>query len=193
MSTRPQNAAIDFALATRIEAALSPSSESVEREVIFLFDEYRDRLLRYVVSIGLSIHDGEDVIQEVFLSLFRHLKLARSRENLQGWLFRVAHNLALKSRNKKQRQQARVASEPELMLARVDPGENPEEQLANRQQQKRLRAVMQALPEQDRWCLYLRAEGLRYRDIASVVGISLGAVANSLAKSMERLMRANEA
>lgn len=189
MITRTQNTAMNLVLSGQIDTALPRAPELIEREVIVLFDEIRDRLLRYVVSIGLSVLDGEDVVQEVFLSLFRHLKLGRSRENLQGWLFRVAHNLALKHRNGTQKQQVRMAAEPDLAAVQVDPSENPEEQLATRQQQQRLWAVMQALPELDRWCLYLRAEGLRYREIAGVVGISLGAVSNSIAKSMERLMR----
>jgi len=191
MSTRTQNAAIDLALTGPIDTAVPRAPEMIEREVIGLFDEFRDRLLRYAVSIGLSVHDGEDVVQEVFLNLFRHLKLGRPRENLQGWVFRVAHNLALKQRNGRQKQQARIAADAEAVATEIDPRANPEEQLANSQRQQRLRVVMQALPELDRWCLYLRAEGLRYREIAGVVGMSLGAVSNSLAKSMERLMRAD--
>lgn len=188
---RPQDSALELALPGAVEAALPRAPETAEREVVVLFDEFRDRLLRYVLALGLSFHDGEDVIQEVFLSLFRHLKMGRSRENLQGWVFRVAHNLALKQRNGTQKQQTRITTEEGATAAQADPAANPEEQLANTQRQRRLQAVMQALPEQDRWCLYLRAEGLRYREIAGVVGISLGAVSNSLAKSMERLTRAD--
>src|SRR5882724_8295409 len=70
----------------------------LEEEVVALFDELRDRLLRYLLSFGLTIPDGEEVIQEVFLSLFRHLQRGGPRDNLHGWLFRVAHNLALKRR-----------------------------------------------------------------------------------------------
>ncbi|HXX18733.1 MAG TPA: RNA polymerase sigma factor [Candidatus Acidoferrum sp.] len=191
MSTRTQNAAIDLALTGPIDAAVPHAPEMIEREVIVLFDEFRDRLLRYVVSIGLSVHDGEDVVQEVFLNLFRHLKLGGPRANLRGWVFRVAHNLALKQRNGRQKQQARIAADTGAAATAIDPRANPEEQLANSQRQQRLQVVMQALPELDRWCLYLRAEGLRYREIAGVVGMSLGAVSNSIAKSMERLMRAD--
>jgi len=191
MSTRTQTTAINLALTGPLDAALPRAPELIEHEVIALFDEFRDRLLRYVISIGFSVHDGEDVVQEVFLCLFRHLKMGRSRENLRGWVFRVAHNLALKQRNGRQKQQARIAAGTELAAIEIDPRANPEEQAANTQRQQRLMAVMQALPELDRWCLCLRAEGLRYREIAGVVGISLGAVSNSIAKSMERLMRAD--
>ena len=64
--------------------------------------------------------------------------------------------------------------------------------MANAQRQARLLAVLNALPEQDRACLHLRAEGLRYREIAEVVGISLGAVSASLTRSMARMARADE-
>jgi RNA polymerase sigma-70 factor, ECF subfamily len=52
--------------------------------------------------------------------------------------------------------------------------------------------VVRAMPEQDQCCLSLRAEGLRYREIARVLGISLGSVANSLERTLSRLARADE-
>ena len=60
------------------------------------------------------------------------------------------------------------------------------------QRNLRILAVVGALPEQDRACLDLRAEGLRYREIAQVLGMSLGAVSMSLARSMARIARAAE-
>ncbi len=71
-----------------------------------------------------------------------------------------------------------------------DPNPNPEDQAAGNQQRQKMLAVVNALPEQDRRCLTLRAEGLRYREIAEVLGMSLGAVAVSLERSTARLARA---
>jgi len=48
-----------------------------------------------------------------------------------------------------------------------------------------------ALQEQDRCCLHLRAEGLRYREIGRVLGMSVGAVSLSLQRSLARLSRAD--
>src|ERR1700722_2749449 len=76
----------------------SARSREDEREVIGLFEQFRNPLLRYVISLGLSVQDGEEIVQEVFLALFRHLQSGKSRQNLRGWVFRVAHNLALKLR-----------------------------------------------------------------------------------------------
>jgi RNA polymerase sigma-70 factor (ECF subfamily) len=161
-------------------AARDRGPSPLEEEVTALFDQLRDPLLRYLLSFGLTLHDGEEVIQEVFLSLFQHLRQDKPRTNLRGWIFRVAHNLGLK------RCHANRQSAP-AEIAEWDPAPNPEEQALSRQRQKHLLAVVRALPEQDRRCLYLRAEGLRYREITEVLGISLGAVALSLERSLARL------
>jgi len=73
----------------------------------------------------------------------------------------------------------------------IDPAANPEQQLADDRRVRRLRAVVRALPERDRQCLFLRAEGLGYRDIAKTLNISLGGVAKSLVRTMTRLTNAD--
>ena len=164
----------------------------LEVEVVELFEELRDRLLRYLLVLGLSVHDGEEIVQESFLLLFQHLQHGKSRQNLRGWIFRVARNLALKQRTANQLRLRRIVEFDETLSEQhLDRGPNPEEELRSRQRQKRLLAVVNALPEQDQSCLAMRAEGLRYREIAGALGISLGSVAASLARSLERLGRAD--
>ncbi len=158
----------------------------LQDEVVALFDQFRTPLLRYSLSFGLAAPDAEDVIQEVFLALFRHLQSGKPRDNLRGWLFRVAHNLSLKRRSR-DRPFSTASSEDQLLLA--DPGPGPEAQAADAQRRARLLAVVAALPEQDRRCLYLRAEGLRYREIAAVLEMSLAAISLSLSRSLARMAR----
>ena len=155
--------------------------------VVRSFDDLRVPLLRYLSSFGLRVQDGEEVLQEVFLSLFQHLDRGKSRANLRGWLFRVAHNLALKKRT-------RIGETFAAQAARlaIDPAPNPEDQAVNQQTRQRLLAVVDALPEQDRRCLFLRAEGLRYREIAEILDMSLGGVSLSLARSLARISHSVE-
>jgi RNA polymerase sigma-70 factor (ECF subfamily) len=197
MATNP-DAAISLPVVTSAATGLRPTEEftaqptcacaasTLEEEVVAMFEQLRNPLLRYLLSFRIAAPDAEEIVQEVFLSLFQHLRKGKSRANLQGWLFRVAHNLALKNRLRAWRQS------PADLEAQTDSAPGPEEQVADLQRQNRLLAVVKALPELDRCCLSLRAEGLRYREIAEVLGISLGAVANSLEKSLSRLSRADE-
>jgi RNA polymerase sigma-70 factor, ECF subfamily len=163
----------------------APAEETVE-EVIDLFTQFRSPLLRYVLTFGLSMHDGEEVVQEVFLALFRHLNQGKARTNMKGWVFRVAHNLALKQRLRNGRNH-RLHSQESDAEQYLTPELNPEEEFAGEQWRQRLLEALDGLTETDRCCLYLRAEGLRYRQIAEVVGISLGGVSLSLARSLNRL------
>jgi len=99
-------------------------------------------------------------------------------------VFRVAHNLALKQRHSARRErEAHGAASQDLL---VDLAPNPEDRLAASQRQERLLAVLWALPDQDRRCISLRAEGLTYREIASVLDISLGSVSLYLTRSLAR-------
>jgi RNA polymerase sigma-70 factor (ECF subfamily) len=181
----------DLPYSSTSDVAFSAKPSEIEREVMNLFDQFRNPLLRYVLSFGVPMHDAEEIIQEVFLSLFRHLQLRRSRKNLRGWIFRVAHNLTLKQRHANQKLRDKTASDWTVAEERFDPSPNPEEQMSSAQRRRRLLAVVHALPETDQGCLRLRAEGLRYREIAEVLGMSLGAVSISLTRSLARLIRAD--
>jgi RNA polymerase sigma-70 factor (ECF subfamily) len=189
MTARATESTIELSPLVAVERA---DSSAIEDEVLALFDDFRDPLLRYVCAFGISISDGEDLIQDVFLALFRHLSQNGARSNLQGWLFRVAHNLALKRRARLRREHGRIDSGLHAAHAVLDPQHDPEEQLAGSQRRTRLMAVLNALPERDRHCVHLRGNGLRYRDIARVLGMSLGGVAKSLTRSLARLHRADE-
>jgi RNA polymerase sigma-70 factor (ECF subfamily) len=182
-----RNFASELSFPIPAPAAVSEKPSQIECEVISLFDQFRNPLLRYVLSFGLSVHDAEEVTQDVFLALFCHLQRGKSRRNLRGWIFRVAHNLTLKQRAANKRHQVALDDDSTLVQARLDATPNPEEQVTSGQTLQRLRAVLRALPEQDRCCLALRAEGLRYREIAAALGISLGSVSLSLTRSLARL------
>jgi RNA polymerase sigma-70 factor (ECF subfamily) len=171
-----------------------PSSvvaSSVEQHVVELFDQWRNPLRRYLLGFSLALHDSEDIIQETFLALFQHLRRGKPRQNLRGWLFRVAHNLALK-KHQRSRQDSRSIVQSSITSENlfIDPAPNPEDQLAISQTQKRLKTVLQTLPEQSRRCLYLRAEGLRYREISEVLDISVGSVSLCLERSLAHIARA---
>jgi RNA polymerase sigma-70 factor (ECF subfamily) len=187
MADAPTDSALDIRLLATA-AGRKRGRPGPEEEITELFEQWRGALLRYLSTFGLPPHDAEEIVQEVFLALYSHLRQDKARTNLRGWLFRVAHNLALKRRIAERRTSALAAEVGNL----PHPALNPEEELASSQRQRRLSSILHALPEQDRRCLYLRAEGLRYREIAEVLGMSLGSISASLARSLARFQRADE-
>jgi RNA polymerase sigma-70 factor (ECF subfamily) len=178
----------------RVRQASDPAESAAETRtelesvVVGLFVQFQGRVVHYVLTCGLPLPDAEDVVQETFLSLFRHLELGRPRSNLSGWIFRVAHNLALKRR--RSTLMHGVDRDRQILAQQAAPDSNPEAHFAFNQMHQRLRAVFEALPELEQRCLHLRAEGLKYRDIARVLDISLGAVSASLSRALARMTRA---
>ncbi len=186
--TSPAELACELPLLASLPEAQSGASE-IETEVVTLFEQYRAPLLRYAVSFGVPICDAEEVVQETFLALFRHLRLGRSRENLRGWIFRVAHNLTLKQRHANKRYVETMDNDSGIAALHIEPSPNPEDSLSDAQRQQRLLAVARSLPEMEQSCLRMRAEGLRYREIAKALGISLGSVSTLLTRSLAKLIR----
>jgi RNA polymerase sigma-70 factor, ECF subfamily len=184
--------ALELSLPATLGADDAAASRAAHDGVLLLFDECGTGLRRYLSSFGLGQAATDDLVQDVFMSLFRHLRLGRPQTNLKGWLFQVGHNLALKQRQRGQKR-LEIESDWDTVVAEraIDPASNPEEQLADDRRRLKLRAVVRAMPERDRRCLYLRAEGLSYRDIARTLGISLGSVAKSLTRAVTRLTTAD--
>jgi RNA polymerase sigma-70 factor (ECF subfamily) len=190
VQSSPAELACDLPLLASLPEVQESSGE-IESEVMTLFEQYRAPLLRYAVSFGVPVSDAEEIVQEVFLSLFRHLLLGRSRQNLRGWIFRVAHNLTLKRRHANMHLPATPIEEAGSEAQPLDPAPNPEQVCFHARRQQRLLSVVHALPDMDRSCLEMRAEGLRYREIAAALGISLGSVSTSIARSLAKLIRAD--
>jgi len=140
-------------LTGRPNAALAANPSKVDREVMELYERFREPLLRYEVSMGIPVHDAEEVIQEVFLSLFRHLQIGRSRANLAAWLFRVTHDLGFRQLYVNRRSDAKTTSDRTIAKEQLDPSPNAEEELSLAQRRHRLLAVFHALPEADQCCL----------------------------------------
>src|SRR5580692_10014614 len=85
-------------------------------EAAWWFDELRVPVYRYLVSNGLGTADAEEVVQETFLRLYRHLTSRGSRASLRAWIFAVARNAA-RDRRKSARWQRTVALDPAAGIA----------------------------------------------------------------------------
>jgi RNA polymerase sigma-70 factor, ECF subfamily len=153
-------------------------------ETTTLFEELRQPLLRYLVCLGLTIDEAQDVAQDAFLSLHRHITADGSRENIRAWLFRVAHNQA---RNRQQSYHRRFAAPLDASIeALLDPG-TPEQRVIEKEKLRRLGSAIQSLTESERECLLLRAGGLRYREIGNVLGIATSTVADTVGRAIKKL------
>lgn len=193
MSSPDPDGALALDLPLQSDRATLAERENVRAEVLRLFDDCAPRLHRYACSCGLTPQAADDVVQDTFVQLYRHLCLGRSRQNLHGWLFTVCHRLARKHRARAAQRFGREGTlDADGPDATLDPADDPEQQFTRQDHSRRLRAAIRAMPERQRQCLALRADGLGYREIARALGISLGSVAKALAQAVFRLSHVKE-
>jgi RNA polymerase sigma-70 factor, ECF subfamily len=154
-------------------------------EVTTLYHELRKPLLRYLVCLGLTADEAQDVVHDAFLRLQRHLADGGARDNIRGWLFRVAHNQA---RNRQASYHRRFAEPLDASADFPAVQATPEQSLLKREKLHRLSAAMRELAEAERQCLLLRAEGLRYREIGEVLGMATSTVGDTIERAIRKLV-----
>lgn len=153
-------------------------------EVTTLYRELRKPLMRYLVCLGLTSDEAEDVVQDAFLSLQRHLASDETQENIRGWLFRVAHNQA---RNRQTSYHRRFSEPLDGETDFLAAGTTPEQRVIEKEKFRRLAIAIRSLSESERECLLLRAGGLRYREIGEVLGIATSTVGDTVERAIKKL------
>jgi RNA polymerase sigma-70 factor (ECF subfamily) len=175
-------------LREQFAGVLSPERIRVnlQDEVAQLFIEMREGIYRYVLSLGVYPPQAQEATQEVFLRLYAALKRGEPIQNHRAWVVRVAHNLGLKMRSQ---QSSNTPFEPDVELRLADSDLNPEQRLLERERMLRFHKAVENLSDQQQRCLRLRLEGLRYPDIAAVLGISASAVGEFLRRAIAKLRK----
>ena len=169
------------------ESHAVPASE-LHQQVTQLYLDWRDDVYRYLLTLGLHPPQAQEATQEVFLRLYVALrKKEETIRNQRAWVFRVAHNLGLTIRA---RETASVPFEPEMEAVLSDRDRGAESNLIERERLLRMRRAVESLSPQQRQCLHLRAEGLRYREIADVTGVTISTVSEFLRRAVTRLKKA---
>jgi RNA polymerase sigma-70 factor (ECF subfamily) len=153
-------------------------------EATDLYRELRKPLLRYLAGLGLSAEEAQDVVQDAFLSLHQHVSSGGSQENIRSWLFRVAHNRA---RNLQQGYARRFSEPLDPVFDTASADATPEQAVLAQEKLRRLDKAIRSLETQERDCLMLRAEGLRYREIGEVLGIPTSTVADTVERAVKKL------
>jgi RNA polymerase sigma-70 factor, ECF subfamily len=149
-----------------------------------LYRDLRTPLLKYLACLGLRFQEAQDIFQESFLALQQHLSAGGSMENPRGWLFRVARNRA---RNQQKSFFRRFATPLDPEGESLAHARTPERAAIERERARRLREGIRELSANERECLLLRAQGLRYREIGEVLDVPTSTVADVTARAIKKL------
>ena len=150
-----------------------------------LFERYYARVHAFAFRFTRDRHLAEDIAQKTFLNLYKKPPAGTGRASFKSLAFTVTRNLAI---NELKRKGRRPEASLELSPEGPDSQPRPEERVGAAEDARRLDAVLATLPPDEREIVLLReAEGLTFREVCDVTGLSRDAVRWRLSRGMERL------
>lgn len=144
-----------------------------ERERLFqeLLAANRSRIQRLCYGYLGPSAEVEDLFQEILINLWNSLPSFRGESLPSTWLYRIAVNTALIHRRK--RRPAEPLPESRELL---DPARGAHQALEDAERLAALRAAIAGLPDQDRLIMSLLLEGLSYKEISEITGLTVNHV-----------------
>lgn len=155
-----------------------------------LFQRHRAPAYRVAYRLLGNEADALDAVQEGFVKVLTHLAGFQGRSSFKTWLLRVVSNAALDLGRQRGRRQAISLDAPEAAESeRPSSGaDDPAGGLERADLRRLLDRALAALPDAQRCTFVLHADaGLSYREVADVLGISIGTVMSRLFYARQKL------
>lgn len=146
-------------------------------------EAHQTPLLRYAMRLVRDEDAAQDIVQEVFLRLFRSPPREGHSRQISTWLYRVAHNLCIDHIRKESRMR-----EQERFIPQPAQGALPSDGLSREETRRGLEILMMRLSANQRTVLILKIEeGKSYREISEITGLSISNVGFQIHYALKKL------
>lgn len=145
-----------------------------------LFDRYEVALFNFFYKLNRDRATSEDLVQEVFLRILKYRQSYRKGTPFRAWMYQIARNARVDAFHK---QRADVSLEPEL-----EPAVIPADSAQQRQEVQMLYRALLQMPEEKKEVLILsRFQGLKYEEIAQLLGCEVNTVKTKVHRALQEL------
>ncbi len=158
-----------------------------------IYDKYHKKVYRIAYGVVRQREDALDIVQEVFIKLFRSIKNFEGRSHFYTYLYRMVMNTTIDYARKAGKKFVSSLDEEGSFEPpdRVEKG--PERILLQKELEERVKLAMNKLPAEQKAALIFRdVEGLSYQEMAEAMGCSIGTVMSRLhygRKRMQELLK----
>jgi RNA polymerase sigma-70 factor (ECF subfamily) len=163
-----------------------------------LVRRYQSRLLAIFHTTLGSREQAEDLVQEVFLRIFRARHTYVPDAKFATWLFTIANNVAKNAKRTKARRRevtvsgkdesGAMSANPLEQMAKAASGLLPTRQIDHLERAEMVRLAMETLNERQRMAVLLcKFEGMSYADIGAAMGLSVPAIKSLLTRARTNL------
>jgi len=153
-----------------------------------IIKDYSSSLFKICLGYSRTYEEAQDLLQDVFVSIWKGLESFREESHIKTWLYRVTVNTCLLRLRKK--------SIKTIPLDSIDKSWISNDQNANKQSNAFdiLHQLIQKLPSKDKSIILLYLEGLTHKDIANIIGITdnyVGVKINRIKQHLSNKIKAN--
>lgn len=154
-------------------------------QLAVLFERHHRPLFRYFLAMNRDRAAAEDLVQEVFLRMLRYRTTYDPGQSFAAWMYRIARNAGVDVARK---HRGEVVEIEDYAGAAVAAGPDPEEGAVRGQDLELLHRALDQLPREKREVLVLsRFQGMKYEEIAGVLGCEVGTVKVRVYRAMRAL------
>ncbi|MGE5382749.1 MAG: RNA polymerase sigma factor [Omnitrophica WOR_2 bacterium] len=160
-----------------------------------LIDLYQVKVYNICLSLLHNVEDAEDITQEVFIEILKHISSFRGDSNPGTWIYRIAVNRSLNfiRSNKKKKWLKRLDDILSLTSLEERNTSGYTSHLELNEQKEVLQSAINKLPENQRIAFSLnKIDDLNYKEVAEIMGISHSAVESLLHRAKVNLQKSLE-
>ncbi len=166
-----------------IDDLLNPETQNAA--FMRLMDLYKRPLYNHIRSIVLNHDDSDDVLQNTFLKIFRHLKSFKGESKLFSWIYRIATNEAISFLNQKAK---RNGSTPELLQKKNIENLIADTYFNGDEIQLKLQKAIASLPPKQQLIFKMKYfNDLKYEEISEILGTTVGGLKASYHHAVKKI------
>jgi RNA polymerase sigma factor (sigma-70 family) len=173
---------------TSDNALMSAVTAGTVSKLAILFERHHRALYRYFISMTRDPQTSEDLVQDVFFRILRYRATYDARQSFTAWMYQIAKNANV---DRIRQRRGEVIEIDELTMGSREPASSdpdPEASAVREQDLKRVRQAMELLPPEKREILvFCRFQGMKYEEIAEVLGCGVGTVKVRVYRAMRAL------
>jgi len=173
------------------DAELVELSKSDPESFGFLMERYESQLFHYIRRIGqLSKEDTEDILQEVFIKIYKNLNGYNESLKFSSWAYRIAHNHVIDHFRRANARPKTNSLEDEEWERLISSSVRIDKAIMDKDCIERIKSCIQELPMKYREILILRfIEEKDYEEIMDILKKPKGSVATLVSRGKEMLVR----
>ena len=153
-----------------------------------IFDQYHKKVYRIAYGVVRQREEAFDIVQEVFIKLYRSIRFFKGQSKFYTYLYRMAMNTAIDHAREMRRAPFSSLDGMEGFQPSDGVEKRPDSILLRKELEEKVKRVLEKLPNDQRMALIFREiEGLSYQEISETMGCSIGTVMSRLHYARKRI------